>query len=87
MSEYLFGVVKDDGPSAALAKRWDRICREEGGSGYTWTRRPDVNDGRYQGWFSGPNLGHPFDRDLERRVLARTIEPWQRARKQEEGEP
>ena len=67
-SEYMFGVTHAR-VSAREAKRRDRICREEGGYGYTWL----TEAGRYTAWYSGPNLGHPFDGDLERRVLAREV--------------
>ena len=77
MSEYMFG-----GPdynrrfSAAEADRLDRICREEGGHGFTCIddSHGTAEGGRWIGWFSGPNLGHPFDADLSRRVLARVKE-------------
>jgi hypothetical protein len=73
MSEFLFGQCRGK-VSAREAKRRTRICREEGGYGYSQydeshgTAQPG---GRWIGWFSGPNYGAPFDRDLERRVLAR----------------
>jgi len=44
---------------------------EEGGTGYTQIKDPGQG---WIGWYTGPNLGDPFDRDLARRVLAR-IEP------------
>ena len=75
MSEYMFGVTREN-PGRREAHRWDRICREEGGYGYTELNvgegeTPGVNNGRYQGWFSGPNLGSPFDDRLRDRVMDR----------------
>jgi hypothetical protein len=75
MSEYMFGVTYTK-PSRKDAKRFDRICRDEGGYGFTEVNvRADqsqgVNNGRYQGWFTGPNYGAPFDDHLRDRVLER----------------
>lgn len=74
-SEYVFG-VRCEKPARAQARQFDEICVEEGGWGYTETNvksgsAPNVNNGRYQGWFVGPNRGEPFNSDLRRRVLAR----------------
>lgn len=73
MSEYQFGVTYTK-PSAKDAKRWDRICKAEGGTGYGEVNRkrgdcPGINNGKYQGWFTGPNYGDPFDQQLRERVL------------------
>lgn len=71
MSEYLFGVTREK-LSARECKRRDRICCEEGGWGYTQANIPGTG---WQGWFSAPNRGSPFDADLERRVLERVERP------------
>jgi hypothetical protein len=72
MSEYCFGGFNRRLPQREV-DRLDRICREEGGYGYQ-----QIDDshgtaigGRWIGWFTGPNLGHPFDQDLANRVYAR----------------
>jgi hypothetical protein len=75
MSEYMWGITYEK-PSRASAKKMDKICKEEGGYGYNEVnvkegRSPGINNGRYQGWFCGPNMGDPFDGDLARRVDAR----------------
>lgn len=66
MSEYMFGITKTE-PSQKVYDQLDAICKEEGGFGFTWLDIP----GNRIGWFSGPNLGSPFDEDLARRVLTR----------------
>jgi hypothetical protein len=63
MSEHMWGVTREK-PSRATARKWDRVCREAGGYGFVETS----NAPGYLGWFAGPNRGHPFDRELERRV-------------------
>ena len=75
MSEFMWGRITQK-PSRAKAKKMDRICREEGGSGFdevnvTAGFTPGINNGRYQGWFIGPNRGAPYDRDLAKRVSER----------------
>ena len=80
MSEFMWGVLTKPMPTAAEAARWDRICREEGGYGYTEVNRvrgstPGINSGYYQGWFSGPNRGNPFDQAMAERVAARIARP------------
>jgi hypothetical protein len=72
---YMFGITHEK-PTAAEARRRNRICRAEGGTGYIELNRqhgdvPSVNGGNYQGWYEAPNRGEPFDSDLKRRVLAR----------------
>jgi hypothetical protein len=66
MQEYMFGVTKTE-PTKKVSKRLGAICREEGGYGFQWLDIP----GTRQGWFSGPNRGHPFDVNLMNRVLDR----------------
>jgi len=75
MSEYMFGVTHEK-LSARECQRRSRICKAEGGYGYT-----QIDDshgtavgGRWIGWFSAPNLGAPFDKALARRVLERIAE-------------
>lgn len=64
MSEYMFGVIREK-LSARECQRRDRICREEGGYGYSQIddSHGTAVDGRWLGWFSGPNQGEPFDSD------------------------
>jgi hypothetical protein len=68
MSEHMWGVTQLK-PSRSQAERFDRICRECGGYGFS---EINLNDklGAYKGWFSGPNRGHPFDRLMENNVEA-----------------
>ena len=75
MSEYMFGLTFDK-PTSVNARKMDRICREEGGSGLNevnvkkgWS--PWINNGRYQGWFCGPNRGDLNNRQLAQRVMRR----------------
>jgi hypothetical protein len=67
MSEYMFGVTRKR-LSARDVKRRDRICVEEGGTGYQQICDPGSG---WKGWFTGLNLGSPFDDDLRRRVMSR----------------
>ena len=65
---FMFGITHEK-PTKAEAARWDRICKEEGGYGFIEVNRrrgedPGTNHGAYQGWFTGPNLGAPFDQAL-----------------------
>lgn len=75
MSEFMFSITRNK-PTRATAKKMHRICREEGGFGFTEVNvkegdAPGINNGRYQGWFCGPNRGTPFDQDLAKRVRER----------------
>lgn len=72
MSEYLFGTVHHK-LSAREVWRRDRICREEGGYGFSQIDESHgtAAGGRWLGWYSGPNRGNPFDQELAARVLAR----------------
>ena len=72
MSEYMFGVTHGKVSRAESARR-DRICQDEGGYGYTQMDQSHgtAHGGRWIGWYSGPNRGEPFDRDLAARVRAR----------------
>lgn len=67
MSEYMFGVSYTP-CSEEEAELRDKICKEEGGYGYTFITEPN---GQWKGWYAGPNFGDPFDRDLKNRVLSR----------------
>lgn len=74
MSEYMFGIIYDR-PSKKDADRMDKICRKAGGYGFNEVNRregdcPGINNGHYQGWFCGPNLGSPFDDRLRVDVLS-----------------
>lgn len=75
MSEFMWGVTYRQ-PSRAVARKMDAICRAEGGRGFEEVNVregscPGINNGRYQGWFSGPNHGGPHDQELVRRVADR----------------
>jgi hypothetical protein len=72
MSEYHFGVNREKLSGRECTRR-DRICRQEGGHGYTQMdeSRGTAHGGRWIGWFSGPNRGEPCDSQLASRVLAR----------------
>lgn len=67
MSEFMFGVYRGKLSARECARR-DRICRDEGGYGYTQINDPGQG---WIGWYTGPNLGAPFDGDLAARVTAR----------------
>jgi hypothetical protein len=71
MSEHMFGVEHRKLSAREVARR-DRICRADGGYGYTQIddSHGTAAGGRWIGWYSGPNRGEPFDRDLAARVLA-----------------
>lgn len=68
MSEFHFGVgrgrVKED-----IAKKIDRIARTHGAT-FTTVTLPGEGP-RY--WFSGPNMGPPFDNAMARGVRASLI--------------
>ena len=75
MSEYMFGLLRSK-PTRARARQMNRICRQEGGIAFVEVNRkegtrPEVNHGHYQGWFTAPNRGNPFDVQLAARVRAR----------------
>lgn len=71
MNEYIFG-VRSKRPTRAAAAKMDKICKGEGGYGFTEINvRPSINGGQYQGWFTAPSKGEPFDSELRARVLAR----------------
>lgn len=75
MGEYFWG-IRTKKVSRKAATKMHKICIEEGGNGFTEInvaegRTPGVNSGRYQGWFSGPNRGAPFDQELAMRVDSR----------------
>jgi hypothetical protein len=70
MSEHMFGVTRHKLSARDVARR-DRICREEGGYGYTQVDDSPAHGNRWIGWFVGPNRGEPFNRQLADRVLAR----------------
>lgn len=63
MSEYFFGVGSRR-VAAKVAAKLDRIATKHGAS-FVAVRLPDG----YRYWFAGPNLGHPFDKELSQTVL------------------
>lgn len=68
-TEYMFGVGRTR-LSARECRRRDRICVAEGGYGFTQIHEPT---GEWRSWFSAPNRGEPWNRELEARVLARVL--------------
>lgn len=74
MSEHMFAVERTRLSRREVARR-DRICRAEGGYGYTQIddSHGTAEGGRWIGWYSGPNLGEPHDSAFARRVLARVV--------------
>lgn len=70
MSEFMFGVSHVPCSEEEACLR-DKICKEEGGYGYTYITDPT---GKWTGWFAGPNQGNPFDNNLRDRVLSRLSE-------------
>jgi len=73
----MFG-VQYQRPSRAEATRWNKVAREVMGrlGGYTEVNVKEgtalsINNGRYQGWFVGPNRGEPFDSQAAEETLRR----------------
>lgn len=66
MAELMFGVTHKDLSFKAIRKL-DRIAKELGAYGFQWAR---LSDGP-RGWFTGPNRGYPWDRELRLAVLKR----------------
>jgi hypothetical protein len=65
MSEYIFGTTCKR-HTKRNAKLLDRICKQEGGHGFVGP--VNIPGNNTHGWFTGPNLGSPFDSDLASRV-------------------
>jgi hypothetical protein len=61
----IFGITHKQ-ISMRMQRKLDRICKDYGGHGFTWAM---FSDGP-KGWFTGPNLGYPHDRELRQAVLA-----------------
>ncbi len=72
MSEYMWGCCRER-LSQQEVRRRDRACRAEGGYGYTQIDESHgtAAGGRWIGWYSGPNRGEPFDRQLAAAVETR----------------
>lgn len=69
----MFGLVKHGskrgaGFSNVRNAQRDAICVDEGGTGFVYAVIP--GDG-WKGWFTGHNLGEPFNGALKQRVEAR----------------
>ncbi len=64
MSDYCFGVGRGKLPKKRV-DQIDKIARKHGAC-FVYTSVPGNG---IQYWFSGPNLGFPFDRALERDVI------------------
>lgn len=73
MNEFMFGLSKT-AVSRQEANRRESIAKRHGcwftEVNVTNGDTPGINNGRYQSWFSGPNQGWPFDRDLANAVQA-----------------
>lgn len=65
MSGPFFFGLHDGQLSRREVERRDRIAARHGAYGYVQVRL----DGRWRGWFEGPNLGAPHDRAMAARVL------------------
>ena len=74
MSVYLWGITYAR-PSRSEAALRRRAAKAEGADYIEINVRPGedpgVNGGRYQAWYSGPNLGAPYDCALAEGVAAR----------------
>ena len=66
MSEHMFGITRRYLPATVCAAR-DAACLAAGGTGYTQIQDPAR---QWLGWYTGPNLGEPFDRDRAATVHA-----------------
>ena len=74
-NEFMF-LLTTQKPTRANARKMQRICEEEGGYHFAEANvqegeAPGINNGRYQGWFVGPNRGNPFDQRLRDAIKAR----------------
>jgi hypothetical protein len=74
MSTYLWGITYDR-PTREEARRRMRAAKAEGAEYVEVNVREGealgINNGRYQGWYSGPNYGSPYDERMAARVAAR----------------
>lgn len=64
MPDLIFGITRKQFSTRAVRKL-DRLCKERGGNGFTWAM---FTEGP-KGWFTAPNRGYPFDRELRLSVL------------------
>jgi hypothetical protein len=72
MSEYMFGFRVRDGRTAGRERdRRESIAERHD---CTWQEIYESGAGQWKSWFSGPNLGPPFDGQLEERVMAEVKE-------------
>lgn len=71
MSEFCFNLTTKK-VSKTVAKKLDAICKNEGGLGFVGP--VNIPGNHIKGWFIGPNLGHPFDSSLVKRVKDRIKE-------------
>ncbi len=70
MRWYHFGIMRKKLSQAEVTRR-DKICQNESGdkrSGYFQRNCPPEG---WVGWFAIPNHGFPFDKEVEKRVMAR----------------
>jgi len=68
MAEYCFGANARDGRTPGRERdRRNRIAKRHG---CTWVEIFDQGTGQWKSWFTGPNRGDPFDRQMAARVMA-----------------
>jgi len=65
-TEHMFGVTRRR-ITAATGKKLDRIAKRHGAR---FVGPVNIPGSDVRGWFTGPNLGHPFDTRLAQAVLA-----------------
>ena len=71
MAEHMFGVRVRNGRTAGRERdRREAIADKHG---CTWVEIYEPT-GQWKSWFAGPNRGHPFDRQMEERVMAEVQE-------------
>ncbi len=79
MSEYMFGAIKTKTFTNAEIETIETVAKEHGADFIVYTPaecscgygcRPFTCTRSTYYWFTGPNRGFPFDRNLEREVLA-----------------
>lgn len=64
---YMFGITRrDEADNASTNKRLEALAQQvDKRCHFICAHLPGTG---FQGWFEGPNLGFPFDRDMEREV-------------------
>ncbi len=71
MGEYMWGITYEK-PSRAEAALRQKAAESEGADYIEVNVKPGeapgINNGRYQAWYAGPNMGTPFDEGMAERV-------------------